>query len=155
MGRHVSAERRASPRSGLAVASAGIAALICVSGFAGQRLWRRFGASTPAALTASGRAPAPSPRSPSGPDPAQRPASAAPATVAVTVTGPRCPIFVRVPGGDILVNSVLVRGRSVSFYDQRLSVVLGDASAARVYVNGRLRPPGSAGHRAEFTVARP
>jgi hypothetical protein len=153
VGRHVSAERRASPRSGLAVALAGIAALICVSGFAGQRLWRRFGASTPAALTASGRAP--SPRSPWGPDPAQRPASAAPATVAVTVTGPRCPIFVRVPGGDILVNRVLLRGRSVSFYDQRLSVVLGDASAALVHVNGRLRPPGPAGHRAEFTATRP
>lgn len=84
-------------------------------------------------------------------------ASATPAasvTLTVTVTGAKCQVFVRVPGGDILVNRSLVRGQSVRFDEQRLSVVLGDGGAAQVYVNGRLRPPGRAGQRAEFVAIK-
>jgi hypothetical protein len=72
----------------------------------------------------------------------------------LTVTGASCQVFVRVPGGDILVNRSLTRGQSIRFDEQRLSVVLSDASAARVYVNGRLRPLGKPGERVAFTVLK-
>src|SRR3954471_23945340 len=72
----------------------------------------------------------------------------------VTVTGAECQVFVRVPGGDILVNRSLARGESVRFEEPQLSVVLGDGSAAQVFVNGKLRPPGKAGQRVAFVAAR-
>ena len=84
-------------------------------------------------------------------------ASAAPATaatLAITVTGPKCQVFVRVPNGDILVNRVLLQGQSVRFTEPQLGVVLGDTTAVSVYVNGRLRPPGKAGERVAFTAVR-
>lgn len=72
----------------------------------------------------------------------------------LTVTGASCQVFVRVPGGDILVDRSLVRGQSIRFDEPRLSVVLSDASAARVYVNGRLRPSGKPGERLEFVAQK-
>lgn len=93
---------------------------------------------------------APSPR----PTTAPSPTPAAAVTLALTVTGPSCQVFVRVPGGDILVNRSLVRGQSVRLDEQRLSIVLGDASAVRVYVNGKLRPAGKAGRRVTFTALK-
>lgn len=86
--------------------------------------------------------------------PAQRTASTGVPTLALTVTGPQCHVFVRVPGGDILVNRTLTRGQSLSFDDARLNVVLSDAGAVRVSVNGTPRPPGRPGERADFAVTR-
>jgi hypothetical protein len=115
-----------------------IAVLIGASAFAGVRIWDRSG----------GR----SPRRHAPDAAASTPATAV--TLALTVTGPTCQVFVRVPGGDILVNRNLLRGQSVRLDEQRLSVVLGDASAARVYVNGRLRPVGKPGERVEFVAQK-
>ena len=70
------------------------------------------------------------------------------------MTGSRCQVFVRVPDGDILVNRSLVRGQSVRLDEPRLSIVLGDTGAVRVYVNGKLRPPGKAGQRVTFTALK-
>lgn len=84
-------------------------------------------------------------------------ASATPAasvTLTIIVTGPKCSVFVRVPGGDILVNRNLVRGQSVRFDEQQLSVVLSDGGAAQVYVNGHRRPPGKSGRRVAFTAVK-
>lgn len=107
--------------------------LIGAAGFAGHAIWVRA----------------------REPGPPRRTSAAAPtATLSVTVTGPRCQVFVGVPGGDILVNRTLVRGRSVRFDDPRLNVVLSDAGAVVVYVNGRRRPPGDSGRRVAFTVVR-
>jgi hypothetical protein len=142
VGRHVSSERRRSLRSRIFLALLAIAVLICVAAFAAYQIWDqsrtrpsdhppvRHGRSTASAVPVSAL------------------------TLSVTVTGPKCQVFVRVPGGDILVNRSLVRGQSVRFEERQLSVVLGDASAAQVYVNGRLRPAGKAGQRVAFTALK-
>lgn len=103
--------------------------LICVAAFAAYRIWSLSG-DRPVALRPSAAASA---------------APASPVTLALTVTGAKCQVFVRVPDGDILVNRNLLRGESVRLDERRLSVVLSDGSAARVWVNGTLRPAGKAG----------
>jgi hypothetical protein len=138
VGRHVSSERRRSLRGRLFLALLAIAVLVSVAAFAGVQIWDRSGGHAPprhAPAVAAGT-----------------PATAV--TLALTVTGPKCQVFVRVPGGDILVDRNLLRGQSVRLDEQRLSVVLGDAGAARVYVNGRLRPPGKPGERVEFVAQK-
>ena len=132
VGRHVSPERMRSLRGAVAIALAGMAAMICTAGFAGYEIWART----------------------RDPAPARPVSSTAAATVTLTVTGSQCQVFIRVPGGDILVNRSLARGQSVRFYDPRLTVVLSDAGAVQVYVNGRPRPTGAPGQRAAFTAVR-
>jgi hypothetical protein len=144
VGRHVSFERRRAPRSRFFLALLAIAALVCLATFAGYRIWDETRGRP------SSRHAQPSSRH-------GRPSvSAAPATVtlSVTVTGAKCQVFVRVPGGDILVNRSFTRGQSLRFDEQRLSVVLSDGGAARVYVNGHLRPPGEPGRRVAFTATK-
>lgn len=141
MGRHVSYERRRSLRGRFSLALLAIAALIGLAAFAGSRIWDRAGGGSPA-------------RRHHAAAPATSGTPAAPVTLTLTVTGPRCQVFVQVPGGDILVDRSLQRGQSVRLDEQRLSVVLGDAAAARVYVNGHLRPPGKPGERAAFVAQK-
>lgn len=119
-----------------------MAVLICAAAFAAYQIWDQAGVRQP---VRHGHATAAA-------TPGTTPAAAV--TLAVTVTGAECQVFVRVPGGDILVNRSLVRGESVRFEEPQLSVVLGDGSAAQVYVNGKLRPPGKAGQRVAFVAAR-
>lgn len=113
--------------------------LLCAAAYAGDRIWQET----------RDREAVPHRR------PTASATPAVPVTLTVTVTGAKCQVFVRVPGGDILVNRVLVRGQSVRFEEQRLSVVLGDGSAVQVYVNGKLRPPGRTGQRVAFIAAKP
>jgi len=130
-----------------------IIVLMCVAVFAAYRIWGRSREHPAPRQPPRGpvtTSAAPSPRPTTAPSPT--PAGAV--TLALTVTGPSCQVFVRVPGGDILVNRSLVRGQSVRLDEQRLSIVLGDASAVRVYVNGKLRPPGKAGRRVTFTALK-
>ncbi len=143
VGRHVSPAHRRSLRGAVAAALAGVIVLVGAAGFAGYGIWTR--AHDPVHSVRHVSAPATTPT----------PTPTHPPTVAFTVTGPSCQIFVSVPGGDILVNRVFTRGESAQFDDPRLNVVLSDASAVRVYVNGHLRPPGRPGARAEFDAARP
>jgi Domain of unknown function (DUF4115) len=79
-------------------------------------------------------------------------ATARPSPLVVTVTGAHCRIFIRVPAGDILFNDYLAHGQTIRFDEPRLDVVVADAGAVKVYVNGRARPLGGPGQRAEFTV---
>jgi Domain of unknown function (DUF4115) len=142
VGRHVSSERRRSLRSRIFLALLAIAVLICVAAFAAYQIWDQS-------------RPRPGDRPPTRH--ARTTVSAVPVsalTLTITVTGPKCQVFVRVPGGDILVNRSLVRGQSVRFDERQLSVVLGDAGAAQVYVNGRLRPGGKSGQRVAFTAVK-
>lgn len=115
-----------------------MAVLICAAAFAAYQIWDQAGVRQP---VRHGR-------------PTATATPVAAVTLTVTVTGAKCQVFVRVPGGDILVNRNLARGESVRFEEPQLSVVLGDASAAQVYVNGKLRPPGKAGQRVAFVAAR-
>lgn len=113
---------------------AGIAALMGAAAFAGYEVWL------------STRDPAPAP--------ARQVGSVATVTLTITVTGAQCQVFVGVPGGDILVNRTLVHGQSVRFDDPRLNVVLSDAGAVQVSINGKPRPAGASGQRAEFTAVK-
>lgn len=79
--------------------------------------------------------------------PTARPAP--PPVLVIEVTGAQCLVFVRRPGGEVLVNQTLTAGQSVHFDGPPFDVVLGDASAAKVYVRGRARPAGPA----SFTVS--
>lgn len=66
-----------------------------------------------------------------------RPAPATPASLVVRVTGLRCWVSVQAADGRSLVASVLTTGQQVSFTDPtRLQVILGDAQAVDVVVNG-------------------
>ncbi|MFI0354775.1 RodZ domain-containing protein [Actinomadura sp. 9N407] len=76
-------------------------------------------------------------------------------TLVIAVTGPACDVKVRRADGAVLLKERLPRGRTVRFGDPRLDVELSDASAAKVYVNGSLRPLGPAGKPTNFTAARP
>jgi hypothetical protein len=147
VGRHVSSGRRRSLRGRLFLALLAIIVLICVAAFAAYRIWDRSRESPAAPHRPRTRV-----TTSATPSPTTTPVDAV--TLALTVTGPSCQVFVRVPGGDILVNRSLVRGQSVRLDEQRLSIVLGDASAVRVYVNGKLRPPGKPGRRVTFTALK-
>ena len=74
---------------------------------------------------------------------------APPPVLSIEVTGAQCLVFVRRPGGEVLVNQTLTAGQSVHFDGPPFDVVLGDASAATVYVRGRVRPAGPT----SFTVS--
>lgn len=112
--------------------------LICAASFAAYQIWDQAGLQRPARKSRATVSATP----------------VAAVTLTVTVTGAKCQVFVRVPGGDILVNRNLLRGESIRFEEPQLSVVLGDASAAQVYVNGALRPPGKPGRRDAFIATR-
>jgi hypothetical protein len=73
---------------------------------------------------------------------------APPAALTIEVTGAQCLVFVRRPGGEVLVNQTLSSGQTVHFEGPPFDVVVGDATAVKVYVNGRPRPVS----RTAFTV---
>lgn len=66
-----------------------------------------------------------------------------------------CPVFLRVPGGDVLVDRDLTRGEVATYYEPKIDVVLSDAASVRVLVNGKPREPGEKGERQTFTAVRP
>ncbi|GGS61938.1 hypothetical protein GCM10010156_20850 [Planobispora rosea] len=109
----------------------------------------------------------PAPEAGSSPPPETKPLSAsseAPAssetssqvpTVLVECLQERCPtVFLKVTGGDVLFNREMTRGEQAQSSDDKVDVVLTDASAVRVRVNGSERPAGKAGERQEFTASR-
>lgn len=88
-------------------------------------------------------------------------ASAAPVTpgavptVYVECLAEICPVFLRVPGGDVLVDRDLTRGEKATYFEPRVDVVLGDGATVRVLVNGEERKRGEEGERQTFTAIRP
>lgn len=87
------------------------------------------------------------------PEGTPRTTSAVPPTILIECRQTRCGrVFVRIPGGDVLLDRELARGERAAFDEERLDVVLDDAATVRVEVNGRLRRP-EAGRQA-FTVTR-
>lgn len=86
--------------------------------------------------------------------PAARPTSgpqAAP-TLQLNVTGDRSRVFVRIPGGDVLLDDTLTHGRHAEFDQAALDVVISDGGAVQVTVDGRQRPLGKSGQRLQFTA---
>jgi Domain of unknown function (DUF4115) len=66
--------------------------------------------------------------------------SPTPPALRIDVTGARSLVFVRRPGGEVLVNQTLTHGRSVHFNGTPLDVVVSDPKAVRAYVHGRPWP---------------
>lgn len=86
---------------------------------------------------------------------AAAPASGRVPTVLVQCERDRCPmVFLKVVGGDVLLNREMVKDEQVQSFDAKIDVVLADSTAVRVQVNGAVRPPGESGERQEFTVSR-
>ncbi|MGI5492875.1 hypothetical protein [Microtetraspora malaysiensis] len=82
------------------------------------------------------------------------PAGTRTSTVQIVCSADRCPVFVRIPGGDVLMDRDMTRGEQASYFEPELDVVLGDASTVTVLENGTQRPPGEAGERQSFKVTR-
>ncbi len=81
-------------------------------------------------------------------------ARTAPATLQIACQVESCPVFVRIPGGDVLLNGQLTKGEQVAYFDGKLDVVLDDASLVKIWENGKPRPPAPPGEPASFTVTR-
>ncbi|GAA3108449.1 hypothetical protein GCM10017600_10440 [Streptosporangium carneum] len=76
-------------------------------------------------------------------------------TVLVQCLRERCPtVFLRVAGGDVLLNREMVRDEQARFFEDKIDVVLADSASVRVRVNGVERSPGGPGERQEFTASR-
>ncbi|MEU8194294.1 hypothetical protein AB0C10_10980 [Microbispora amethystogenes] len=144
MGRH-----RSDPLGIARLALVGLAVvlLLAVIVIGGRALFSTFGSGE------SGGTPAVA-----SPSPAARPSTATSPprvpTVRVVCQADRCPVFVRVPGGDVLVDRDLARGEQASYFDPELDVVLDDASTVEVFANGTVRSPGPPGERQAFSVTR-
>ncbi|GGM68691.1 hypothetical protein GCM10010106_13510 [Thermopolyspora flexuosa] len=76
-------------------------------------------------------------------------------TVVIECLEENCPVFLRIPGGDVLVDRELRAGETATYYEPRIHVVLYDAGSVRVVVNGEERERGAKGERRTFTVSRP
>ncbi|TDQ52937.1 uncharacterized protein DUF4115 [Actinorugispora endophytica] len=70
-------------------------------------------------------------------------ALASPETVAsdmkvlyIRVTGESSDVLVRVPGGEVLIDTTMAQGQYVTYAQPRMDVTLGDPAAVEVYVNG-------------------
>jgi hypothetical protein len=93
---------------------------------------------------AAGAAPQASPR---------RTSPSAVPVLAITVTGARCRVYVGVPGGgEVLVGRVMLQGETFVTDKRRLDVVVDDAGAVQIRVNGTVRPVGQPGQRVAFSV---
>ncbi|GAA4181841.1 hypothetical protein GCM10022252_06830 [Streptosporangium oxazolinicum] len=76
-------------------------------------------------------------------------------TVLVECLREQCPtVFLKVTGGDVLLDREMALGERFRSFDPKVDVVLADSAAVRVQVNGAVRSPGKAGERQEFTVSR-
>src|SRR4051812_26632267 len=131
---------RTDPGGGARVALtvAATAAVIMLAGVGGTALFL--------ALTSA------SPRSaPSTPSASQVVSSK---TLSLKITGPECHVFVRVPGGEVLLDQTMHTGEWARFDEPQLELVLSDGSAAEVYVDGVLQPRGTAGARQEFEISK-
>jgi hypothetical protein len=124
VGRHTSELRPTAHRSATIVKIAGVAITVCLVAVALYAVMSKHSSGS-----AAGK-------------------QAPPAALTIEVTGAQCLVFVRRPGGEVLVNQTLSSGQSVHFEGPPFDVVVGDAAAVKVYVNGRLRSV----DRTAFTV---
>jgi hypothetical protein len=90
----------------------------------------------------------------SAPPASQQPSAEKVPTVQVVCQADVCPVFVRVPGGDVLIDRDMARGEQASYFNPELDVVLGDAGTVQVFENGTARPAGQQGEREAFKVTR-
>jgi hypothetical protein len=104
------------------------------------------GSATPT-QSSSGSAPATRSPSPSA-APTKRPV-----TLDLRLTGDSF-VTVRAPGGHLFLTKALHKGDHRTFDQKTLVVVLGNAAAVDVRINGKLRPRGGRGQVVRFVAAR-
>ncbi|WP_283139701.1 DUF4115 domain-containing protein [Rhizohabitans arisaemae] len=75
-------------------------------------------------------------------------------TLLIKCVAAQCPVFVRVPGGDVLMSGDLVEGQEIAYDQPKLAVVFEDGGTVEVYVNGKKRARGKPGERLSFTAER-
>ncbi|GII53780.1 hypothetical protein Pth03_21690 [Planotetraspora thailandica] len=143
MGRH-----RSDPLGIARLALAGLAVIVLLAliGVGARALFSSLDSSS-----------APVPDTPSAPaSPSSEPATPPEKvpTVQLVCQADLCPVFVRVPGGDVLIDRDMTRGEQASYSNPELDVVLDDAGTVRVYENGTPREQGAQGERQEFMVKR-
>ncbi|WP_432868747.1 hypothetical protein [Microbispora rosea] len=145
MGRH-----RSDPLGIARLALVGLVAvlLLAVIVVGARALLSTFGSEEPATGAASTSSARPSAA------PSAEPSTPRVPTVRVVCRADRCPVFVRVPGGDVLIDRDLARGEEASYFQPELDVVLDDASTVQIFENGTVRSPGPAGERQAFSVKR-
>ncbi|MFD7437651.1 helix-turn-helix domain-containing protein [Streptomyces sp. NPDC059861] len=145
------AERIRPERRGPNWTAAMVAAIVAVIGFVGFTLFKgetEDGSKAPVAegakpsdgKTASPSADAPRPTDPK-PDPTESAIAAAPrdkVTVQVSATDGRSWISAKDHNGRLLFDGLLKQGQSKTFQDSsKINLVLGDAGAIQLYVNGK------------------
>lgn len=93
-------------------------------------------------------------------DPGAVPSISSPSLTAIASTAPtlrikcvsdKCPVFVAVPGGEVLIDRDLTKNEDLTYFDKELDVVLTDASTVDVYENGKKRAKGKEGR---FNLSR-
>ncbi|MFD6948968.1 hypothetical protein A6A08_03000 [Nocardiopsis sp. TSRI0078] len=72
----------------------------------------------------------------------------------IRVIGESSEVFVRIPGGDVLMDQEMSQGQSVNYNraDEGLEVTIGDPSAVEVFVNGERRDISDEGADYGFTI---
>ena len=146
MGRH-----RSDPLGIARLALAGLAvlALLALIGVGAKALFSSLG---PGGAPATG-VPSTPPTAPQSPEPSESSPGKVP-TIQLVCQADRCPVFVRVPGGDVLIDRDMTRGEQASYFNPELDVVLDDAGTVQVFENGAAQAPGVQGERKAFKVTR-
>jgi hypothetical protein len=74
-------------------------------------------------------------------------------TLVVRAAGDTCKIFVARPGNtEVIFDGVLTRGQILRYDLPRMDLVVRDASACQVWINGSQEPVGLPGERKDYTV---
>jgi hypothetical protein len=142
--RHTSQPQRTALRRAITTKLVGAVVLIALSGYA---VHGALGSSAHRHRTVSPHHPAAAPIPSLG-------AAARADALAIIVIGAQCQVFVRDPGGDVLIDRQLTHGESVYYDAPTLAAVVSDASAVKVYINGVLQPAGPVGRQATFTIVK-
>jgi hypothetical protein len=76
--------------------------------------------------------------------------------LALRVIGERAKVFVSVPdtNPEVLFNGVLTRGEERHFDEPRMYLVVSDAGAVEVIINGEVQPTGQPGKRQTYTITK-
>jgi hypothetical protein len=137
------ARHRNDPRGGgrVAVAATAVVGALALLSAGGYALYGALHTGPQAEASAStGASPGASSRSPAP-------------TLAITVTGRQCDVFVSTPANrNVLINRTLQHGETFFSDEPRLDVVVSDGGAVDIRVNGRPRPAGSPGQQLSFAV---
>ncbi|MFG2005692.1 serine/threonine-protein kinase [Spirillospora sp. NPDC048911] len=144
-----SGRRPPAPRYRLAAIIAMIAAILASCGIGATAL----------IVGMNKESPGPSPTAPTSAatgDPTGAPEGAGSSTLVIRALAGTCRIFVSVPGQtiNVLANETLVKGDTRQYDQPELNVVLHDAAACDVWVNGKQEPPGAPGATRRFPVKK-